>query len=34
MSYQFINANKNFIGCSTVYNVYIYDNIPITSIVV
>ena len=34
MSYQFINANNNFMGCSTVYNVYIYDNIPITSIVV
>lgn len=34
MSYQFINANNNFMGCSTVYNVYTYDNILITSIVI
>lgn len=34
MSYQFINANNNFMGCSTVYNVYTYDNIHITSIVI
>lgn len=34
MSYKFINANNNFMYCSTVYNVYDDDNIPITSIVV
>ena len=34
MSYKFINANNNFMYCSTVYNVYDNDNIPITSIVV
>ena len=33
MSYQFINAINNFMGCSTVYNVY-YDDIHITSIVI
>ena len=34
MSYQFINADNNFMGCSTVYDVYTYNNIHITSIVV
>lgn len=34
MSYQFINANNDFMGCSTVYDVYTYNNIHIASIVV
>jgi hypothetical protein len=34
MSYKFINANNNFMRCSTVYNVYDNDDMPITSIVV
>lgn len=34
MSYQFINANNDFMGCSTVYDVYAYDDIHITSIVI
>lgn len=34
MSYQFINADNNFMGCSTVYDVYTYNNIHITSIVI
>lgn len=34
MSYQFVNADNNFMGCSTVYDVYTYNNIHIASIVV
>ena len=34
MSYYFQNANNNFSGLSTVYNVYDDENFPITSIVV
>lgn len=34
MSYQFVNANNNFMRCSTVYDVYTYDDIHITSIVI